>query len=122
MPAKRTLLRAPIGDYAGSPQLLDGRFRNATPKPPDTPEPNGKVMWDFFFNKPRNTVPSKPIPIRTLTRNELDAAPDRSLYRLGHSTLLMKLRGGWWLTDPVFSKRASPFSFAGPKRFHAPPI
>ena len=34
----------------------------------------------------------------------------------------MKLRGGWWITDPVFAERASPFSFAGPKRFHAPPI
>ena len=57
-----------------------------------------------------------------LSTAELNLAPERSLYRLGHSTLLMKLRGGWWLTDPVFSERASPFSFMGPKRFHAPPI
>lgn len=57
-----------------------------------------------------------------LTRADLEAAPDRSLYRLGHSTMLLKLQGGLWLTDPVFSKRASPVQWAGPKRFHAPPI
>ncbi|WP_191902196.1 MBL fold metallo-hydrolase, partial [Pseudomonas viridiflava] len=68
------------------------------------------------------TVPSAPLPVQPLTRAQLLAAPDRSLYRLGHSTVLMKLAGGWWLTDPVFSKRASPVPFAGPKRFHAPPI
>ena len=115
-------LRAQIGDYSASPQFADGEFRNLTPKPADSPEPGAKVMWDFFFNKPDNTVPDGPIPVRTLTRAELDAAPDRSLYRLGHSTILMKLRGQWWITDPVFSERASPVQFAGPKRFHAPPI
>ncbi|WP_306580444.1 MBL fold metallo-hydrolase, partial [Pseudomonas sp.] len=57
-----------------------------------------------------------------LTRAQLDAAPHASLFRLGHSTVLFKLGEGWWLTDPVFSKRASPFTFAGPKRFHAPPL
>ncbi|HEX8866408.1 MAG TPA: MBL fold metallo-hydrolase, partial [Lentzea sp.] len=43
-------------------------------------------------------------------------------FRLGHSTLLVKLRGGWWITDPVFAERASPVQWFGPKRFHAPPI
>ena len=79
-------------------------------------------MWEVFFEKPKNTRPRAPIPVHKLTRAALDAAPDRSLYRLGHSTLLMKLRGRWWLTDPVFSRRASPFRWLGPKRFHAPPI
>ncbi|HSD17253.1 MAG TPA: MBL fold metallo-hydrolase [Thermomonas sp.] len=115
-------LHAAIGDYANSAQFAGGKFRNATPKPANVPEPGARVMWDFFFNKPENTEPHAPIPVHALTRAELDAAPDRSLYRLGHSTILMKLRGGWWLTDPVFSERASPVQWAGPKRFHAPPI
>jgi L-ascorbate metabolism protein UlaG (beta-lactamase superfamily) len=67
-------------------------------------------------------VPAEPIPVRAVSQAELQAAPDRSLYRLGHSTLLLKLRGQWWLTDPVFSERASPVQWAGPRRFHAPPI
>jgi L-ascorbate metabolism protein UlaG (beta-lactamase superfamily) len=57
-----------------------------------------------------------------VTRAQLEAAPDRSLFRLGHSTMLLKLRGGFWITDPVFSQRASPVQWMGPKRFHAPPI
>jgi L-ascorbate metabolism protein UlaG (beta-lactamase superfamily) len=36
--------------------------------------------------------------------------------------VLLKLKGEFWLTDPVFSERASPVQWAGPKRFHAPPI
>ena len=80
------------------------------------------LWWDFFFNKPADTAPTSPIPVQPITRAELLAAPDGSLYRLGHSTLLMKLRGKFWLTDPVFSERASPSQWFGPTRFHAPPI
>jgi len=67
-------------------------------------------------------VPDRAIPVRAIDIAALEAAPDRSLYRLGHSTILMKLRGRYWLTDPVFSERASPVQWAGPARFHAPPI
>ncbi|MEG2049080.1 MAG: MBL fold metallo-hydrolase [Comamonas sp.] len=114
--------RSPVVDYPQSPQFAGGRFRNIHPRPAHGPQPDAKVMWDFFFNKPRHAEPAVPLPVQPLTRAQLDAAPERSLYRIGHSTLLMKLRGGWWITDPVFAQRASPFSFIGPKRFHAPPI
>jgi len=42
---------------------------------------------------------------------------------LGHSTFLTQSKGLNILTDPVFSDRASPFSFIGPKRYvaHAVP-
>jgi L-ascorbate metabolism protein UlaG (beta-lactamase superfamily) len=36
---------------------------------------------------------------------------------LGHSTCLLRIDGKTILFDPVFSKRASPFQWAGPKRF-----
>jgi L-ascorbate metabolism protein UlaG (beta-lactamase superfamily) len=81
-----------------------------------------RIFWDLAFHKPKDAVPPAPTPIVALTRAGLLAAPDRSLWRLGHSTLLLKLRGGFWLTDPVFAERASPVQWAGPKRFHAPPI
>ncbi|RCX00925.1 MBL fold metallo-hydrolase [Marinomonas foliarum] len=42
--------------------------------------------------------------------------------KLGHSSILLKVYGEYWLIDPVFSDRASPFQFVGPKRFHQPPI
>lgn len=40
---------------------------------------------------------------------------------LGHSTVLLEMDGRRILTDPVFGERASPFRFAGPKRFHPVP-
>jgi L-ascorbate metabolism protein UlaG (beta-lactamase superfamily) len=39
---------------------------------------------------------------------------------IGHSSFLLRLPGLTILTDPVFSKRCSPVSFAGPKRVRAP--
>lgn len=39
---------------------------------------------------------------------------------IGHSSFLLCLKGLTLLTDPVFSERCSPFSFAGPKRVRAP--
>ncbi|PKR89582.1 MBL fold metallo-hydrolase [Pleomorphomonas diazotrophica] len=41
---------------------------------------------------------------------------------IGHSTVLLRIGGLTLLTDPVFSERASPFSFLGPRRFVPPGI
>ncbi|MCG8372949.1 MAG: MBL fold metallo-hydrolase, partial [Balneolales bacterium] len=41
---------------------------------------------------------------------------------INHSTFLIQTDGLNILTDPVFSKRVSPFSFAGPKRMRPPGI
>ena len=81
-----------------------------------------RVMWDFFFNKPADTRPTGKIPVQALTRAQLLAAPNNTVYRLGHSTVLMKVNDAFWITDPMFSDRASPLQFAGPERFHSPPI
>ena len=108
--------------YPASLQQEDGRFRNVIPTPDMGLWKTVKLAWTVFFDKPAGTAPAKSIPVETLTRAQLLAAPDRSLFRLGHSTVLLKLRGEFWLTDPVFSERASPVQWAGPARFHAPPI
>lgn len=109
-------------DHSGSPQMEDGRFRNAVHATPPGFLKTAAITWRFMFDKPRDTVPPLPVPVKALTPAQLQAAPDGSLFRLGHSTLLLKLQGNFWLTDPVFSERASPVQWAGPKRFHAPPI
>lgn len=41
---------------------------------------------------------------------------------VGHSTVLVQVEGCNILTDPMFSNRASPFSFVGPQRARAPGI
>ncbi|MBT8405717.1 MAG: MBL fold metallo-hydrolase [Gemmatimonadetes bacterium] len=41
---------------------------------------------------------------------------------LGHATLLIQTQDVTVLTDPIFSERASPFSFAGPARYLPAPL
>lgn len=108
--------------YPQSPQYGQSAFRNPVePRQPGWREMPG-LWWRFMFGKPAGTVPPAAIPMRRIDPAELAAAADGTLYRVGHSTLLLKLAGGYWLTDPVFSERASPVQWAGPKRFHAPAI
>ncbi|MFC5593575.1 MBL fold metallo-hydrolase [Lysobacter niastensis] len=112
----------PVAGYPASPQAAEGRFRNPAPKPADGVLKTLGIIWNVLLNKPDTTVPKGSVPVDALTRADLDAAPDRSLFRLGHSTMLIKLRGGYFITDPVFAERASPVQWMGPRRFHAPPI
>jgi len=113
---------APAAAAHSSPQLHAGKFRNPVPMNKHSLGETVGLWWTFMFDKPSGTVPQQPVPVRTLTHAELLAAPDNTLYRLGHSTMLIKLGGAFFLTDPVFSERASPVQWAGPARFHAPPI
>ena len=41
---------------------------------------------------------------------------------IGHSTVLFQMGGKTVITDPVFSQRCSPVSFAGPKRYQQPAL
>ncbi|WP_372076323.1 MBL fold metallo-hydrolase [Vibrio amylolyticus] len=82
-------------------------------------------IWEiakaYFKSERKAAAPKMPIPLEPITAQQLKETHD-SLYRLGHSTLLMRLNGQLILTDPVFSDRASPVQWAGPKRFHDSPI
>ncbi|MBQ5949813.1 MBL fold metallo-hydrolase [Massilia sp. ST3] len=113
---------APAAVAYSSPQFQDGKFRNPVPMRKASFGEMAGLWWTFLFDKPSGTVPRQPVPVRSLSREALLAAPDNTLYRLGHSTMLVKLGGEFYLTDPVFSERASPVQWAGPARFHAPPI
>ena len=51
------------------------------------------------------------------------ASPDaNSVIWIGHSTLVFEHQGLRVMTDPIFSDRASPVSFAGPKRVVPPAL
>ncbi len=41
---------------------------------------------------------------------------------IGHATYLVQTAAGTLLTDPVYSERASPVGFAGPRRVHVPGV
>jgi N-acyl-phosphatidylethanolamine-hydrolysing phospholipase D len=51
---------------------------------------------------------------------ELQANP--SITWIGHATMLVRMDGITFLTDPIFSPRASPLSFAGPRRLVDPGV
>jgi N-acyl-phosphatidylethanolamine-hydrolysing phospholipase D len=77
--------------------------RNNLPPPPQEPIP--RIQPDLAFLHANARVGAGMQPAVTW---------------IGHATVLAQLGGLNMLTDPIFSERASPVSFAGPKR-HQPP-
>ncbi|AFU99506.2 MBL fold metallo-hydrolase [Simiduia agarivorans] len=79
------------------------------------------LVKEQFTAAPAEPKPTAPLPVAkpdfTLT-----SASEPRLFKLGHSTVLIELDGQWLLTDPVFSERASPVQWLGPKRFHPVPV
>jgi L-ascorbate metabolism protein UlaG (beta-lactamase superfamily) len=65
--------------------------------------------------------PAKPLEAATPDFEAFQANPGLQIIWLGHSTLLARIGGQTILFDPVFSKRASPFQWIGPKRFDTTP-
>lgn len=59
-------------------------------------------------------------PLVPFDRAALEHNP--SITWIGHSTMLVRMDGVTFLTDPIFSERASPVSFAGPKRLVPPGV
>jgi L-ascorbate metabolism protein UlaG (beta-lactamase superfamily) len=52
----------------------------------------------------------------------LNALPEDGVWWLGHASMLLRMDGNYILTDPVFSRRASPLPFVGPERKTPPAI
>ncbi|MCY0092703.1 MBL fold metallo-hydrolase [Hoeflea ulvae] len=104
----------PVSDH------FDGtRFFN-----PDGASPKGfsdLLKWKFGGTQVKwpATVTSPFAPARPDPRVEGDAL---KITMVGHATMLIQTAGLNILTDPVWSDRASPLSFAGPKRVTAPGI
>lgn len=112
--------------YTQSPQFVaaDCKFQNL-PNPDIKPQRSSWDIWTRLLTEKKvGTVPVDPIPVRTVTRADLDALDPAAnhVIRLGHSSHLLKLRGRFWLIDPVFGPRASPFTWVGPERFHRTPL
>ena len=91
---------------------------------PDGIEPLGfrdLMRWQFGGGRARwpKSVPSPFAPAKPDLRVN---GGDLRVTMVGHATLLVQVAGLNILTDPVWSERASPFAFAGPKRAVAPGI
>lgn len=72
---------------------------------------------------PREPIPSVAPDLAFVAANaRAGAAMQPALTWIGHATMLVQSGGLNVLTDPMFSERASPFSFIGPKRQQPPGI
>ncbi len=102
-----------------SPQWRDGRFVN--------PEPLRNDAWGSvagLFRMSPHTSPDGPLPVRRLDAAQLASPPATGLRVtwLGHSSNLVEIDGHRVLTDPAWSERASPLTWAGPRRWFPPPL
>ena len=103
-----------------SPQFRDGKFRNPLPEQTDT----FTALRKFVLASSAFREPEQPLTTERRKRADFEIAPQSNLRVtwLGHASLLIEIDGKRFLTDPVWGERASPFSFAGPKRFFEPPL
>jgi L-ascorbate metabolism protein UlaG (beta-lactamase superfamily) len=62
------------------------------------------------------------IPVKPQRPPHMDPAAWATVTFIGHSTFLIQTRAGNVLTDPMFSARASPLPFIGPRRVRAAAI
>ena len=103
-----------------SPQWVNGRFENTPPYVSSLTLT--ETLRDYLGNEVRE--PQFEVPVRPITREQLNqpAAPGMRAWWLGHASALIEIDGLRILTDPVFSKRTSPFQFIGPARLHPAPL
>ncbi len=96
---------------------FDGKkFINQVPRLRD-PLRAMKTAWETK----NSTWSPRAIETKAKPQDRVDGAEMVATF-VGHSTVLIQTEGINLLTDPHWSDRASPFSFAGPHRFHPPGI
>ena len=90
-------------------------FRNNYPHP----EKGG--FWKWKWEQWREGLPRRPEGGYRFETAQANLSENPSVTWVGHATVLVRVGGLSVLTDPHFSERASPFTFAGPKRV-VPPV
>ncbi|XP_029471325.1 N-acyl-phosphatidylethanolamine-hydrolyzing phospholipase D isoform X2 [Rhinatrema bivittatum] len=117
-------------DVTKSKKEKDGRFVNPWPtwKPPVL---KNILKWAFTEKNNSNIPSSKeeldrefPVAEPYFIENPSLAGKTKTGVRvtwLGHASVMVEMDDLVLLTDPIFSQRASPVSFMGPRRFRGPP-
>jgi N-acyl-phosphatidylethanolamine-hydrolysing phospholipase D len=113
-----TACSVPAALAAGAPRDGDVFTNPGGPRP----WPGPQVTIPFFVRKAWTSIVGRE-GAAPLVRFDRDAMLENpSMTWIGHSTMLVRMDGVSFLTDPIFSDRASPFSFAGPKRLVPPGV
>jgi L-ascorbate metabolism protein UlaG (beta-lactamase superfamily) len=104
--------------------MAEGKYQNLMALYAAPPSPLHPSLKRFLFEKRQRPAPAGELPLVRRLVAELAPVPEGEVEvtRLGHSSVMLRSAGATWLIDPIFSKRASPVQWAGPKRFHDVPI
>src|SRR5450432_2218024 len=106
-----------------SPRYVDGAFANSAPVAQGLKKGTATPTIAEFLCGGQRRTPTAPLPSQSPLASW--AKPPETGLRatwLGHSTVLLEVDGARVLTDPVWGERASPVTFAGPKRFQPVPV
>jgi L-ascorbate metabolism protein UlaG (beta-lactamase superfamily) len=107
--------------YRGPPSgHFDGeRFFNPDPAPPRA---SGRTFFARWATSSERAQWPSEVPVApTAPLSRVDGDEMRVTW-IGHATVLVQTQGLNILTDPIWSQRASPFSFYGPRRVRAPGV
>ena len=106
--------------WTGKPHYDGDEFKNVHLYEENTFRDLIKWRWDALFKE----IPGPEAYDFPMAENNPDFLKENkqqpTLTWIGHATLLLQVSGKNILTDPVFSDRASPFQWAGPKRVVPP--
>jgi len=102
----------------------DGKFVNPIDAPLMAPGSTWKYIKKSLFGSRKDPKPTGELKVHQIRRNEwTETDKENFLFAwLGHSSVLIAVDGKTILVDPVLEKRASPFTWIGPKRFHPAPV
>jgi len=106
---------------ARSPSWDGKRFVNALPTGTVRLQDSWKMVKAYATNDAQ-VEPTEAPPLAAPSPLEVQGDDRLRITWMGHSSMLIELDGVLVLTDPVWGERASPFTFMGPARFHAPPV
>jgi len=105
-----------------SPNFHEGKARNLVQRPMGAAR-EGASTTVRYFQRMGERTPAVEIPVAQPDLAAIGAGePGLRVTWLGHSASLLEIDGHLLLTDPMLGERASPVSWAGPSRFHAPPV
>ncbi len=106
-----------------SPNYKNGVFLNPVPTSIYTDSNICEVSWRWMTKRSGPLEPTHELNFKTNV--VCDSSFSHNSLRItwiGHSTVLIEIDGKRFLTDPIWSKRASPVGPFGPVRFFEPPI
>jgi N-acyl-phosphatidylethanolamine-hydrolysing phospholipase D len=116
---------APLAVVCSSLPALAGALRDGdTFTNPAGPRrwPGLQVTLPFFARKVWTSIVGRAGAAPRVPFDRAAMLENPSLTWIGHSTFLVRMDGVTFLTDPIFSERASPLSFAGPQRLVPPGV